>query len=208
MRKVFFSAMPNFEIEKISKAEYKAPEGSRIKSCGEITYPVVMAMESMIEDKDNEEYLVVTVSPKGEDATRHIAALDKELKERGFKHSIESIELEQYAGDSDQAEQAMKEMISKVRKDDDIYVNIEFGPKPVLLAMLFGILIIDNSLKDVNVEGIYYGEKKFGKRGDADDFVFADVSYLYYIGKLAGDMTATDEKSVLNNVEMLLKLGE
>ena len=81
MRKVFFSAMPNFEIEKISKAEYKAPEGSRIKSCGEITYPVVMAMESMIEDKDNEEYLVVTVSPKGEDATRHIAALDKETRE-------------------------------------------------------------------------------------------------------------------------------
>ena len=198
MRKVFFSAMPNFEIERISKAEYKAPEGSRIKPCGEITYPVVMAMESMIEDKDNEEYLVVTVSPKGEDATRHIAALDKELKDRGFKHRI----------DSDQAEQAMKEMISKVRKDDDIYVNIEFGPKPVLLAMLFGILIIDNSLKDVNVEGIYYGEKKFGKRGDADDFIFADVSYLYYIGKLAGDMTATDEKSVLKNVEMLLKLGE
>ena len=206
MRKVFFVANPN--RQGLTGGKYKVPENSRIKDCDEVVYPVIITMESFVEDKEKDDYLVVTVGPKGGNASDHIKALDQELKDRGFHHKLKSIELENYAGDAEMAKQAMKEMIALIEDGDDVYVNIEFGPKPILLAMIYSVLVVDNALDDVSIEGVFYGEKKFNQDGTPKDYVFSDVSYLYYIGRIAGNMVSMGKDALLENIGILMTIGE
>ena len=215
MRKIFFTSMPGGGVDEITAGEYKIPEGSSLKPCGKVAYPVTMTMENMIQDKENEEYAVVMLGPKGNKASQHKAGLDRELESRGFKCKTTVVHYTKKANDQLGAESSIKQLIGAVKNGDEIYVNIEFGANPILFAMLFSIMIVDNALKDVSVEGVFYGEKQFeikdkktGKVVRPEDYIFWDVSYLYYIGKLAGEIPSADEEDVLKNVEMLLSLGK
>lgn len=201
MRKVFITGVP--ASREISKNMYQTTERCRIKPCEEVYFPSNMVMETMIDDKKDEEYQVVTVSYGTDYAKKNIDILKSELVDRGFKNDVKSIFLP--GDDAEMSRKVLLELIDCIHQGDDIYVNIEFGKRPIMLTALYGIEIVDNGLDDVEVEGIFYGETRSYKA--PEEYVMHDVSYLYFLGQMVRDLGIEDEKDLKERITGILSLG-
>lgn len=201
MRKVFITGVP--ASRSISKNIYQTTERCRIKPCDEVYFPSTMVMETMIDDKEGEDYQVITASYGTDHAKKNIDILHSELKERGYKDDVKSVFLP--GDDAEMSRKILLELIDCIHQGDDIYVNIEFGKRPIMLTVLYGVEIVDNGLDDVEVEGIFYGETRSYK--DPEEYVMHDVSYLYYLGQMVGNLEIVDEDDLKSRVSGILSLG-
>ena len=201
MRKVYITGVPAFS-KPVDVVKYPPVGECKLPECYEVGYPITMVMEGTIEDKDNEEYVVIEVGTGSDKTTRHMEKLEKEIKEKGFKCSFERVQ-----GDSGRSAEDPKglvlKMLEKFQEDDDVYVSIEYGAKPITAAILYGIEIADLALEDVEIRGIFYGEKDWDHPGD---YYMQDVSALYYFSQIAGEIGITDKDDLIKTVSELFAL--
>ena len=201
MRKVFITGVP--AAWSIEKKEYQTTEQCRIEACGEVFFPSTMVMETMIEDKSDEDYQVISVSYGTDCAKKNIDILRSELRERGFKDDVRSIFLP--GDDAEMSRKMLLELIDCIHQGDDIYVNIEFGKRPIILTMLYGMEIVDNGLDDVEIAGIFYGENRSHLKPKW--YVMHNVSYLYYLGQMVRDLDIEGEEDLKKRISGILSLG-
>ena len=201
MRKVYVTGVPGFS-KPVDVVKYPPVGACKLPECYEVGYPITMVMEGTIDDKDNEEYVVIEVGTGSEKTTRHMNKLEEEIKSHGFKCSFERVQ-----GDSGRSAEDPKglvlRMLEKFREDDDVYVSIEFGAKPIVAAILYGIEIADLALEDVEIRGIYYGEKDWDHQGD---YYMQDVSALYHFSQIAGEIDIVDREDLIDAVSKLFAL--
>ena len=201
MRKVFITGAPAFS-KPVDVVKYPPIGECKLPECYEVGYPITMVMEGVIENKENEDYAVIVVGTGSDKTSRHMDMLEKEIKSHGFNCPVERVQ-----GDSGRSAEDPKglvlKMLEKFQEDDDVYVSIEFGAKPIVAAILYGIEIADLALEDVEIRGIFYGEKDWDHEGD---YYMQDVSALYHFSQIAGEIGIIDKADLIKTVSTMFSL--
>lgn len=202
MRKVFVSGIIGMG-KRTDLAEYPPAEGCDLPECGKVYYPITMVMEGVVEDKENDEYVVIAVGTGTDNTSKQMDWMEEEIREHGFTN-VEFIRIQGESGRSaEDPKDLVLKMLDKFQEDDDIYVSIEFGAKPITAAILYGIEIADLALEDVEIKGIYYGEKDWENVGK---YYMQDISDLYYFSQIAGEIGITDKDDLIKTVTELFSL--
>ena len=206
MRKVYIEILPvmrNVDMDPGDHTIYEIMKGCRMRSEKPAWYPITMVMESTRDD-DQEETVLVHIGTDSDQTKHNIEVLKNEMKEHGLSPTIQSICVSQEQDDA-MAEDLIRQLIGIIRQGDDIYVSTTFGPKIMLMATLYGIQIVETGLDDVELQGIFYGEKTF--HTVPPKYRLHDITSLYYIGQMIGSIKPSDEKQLQDVVDSLFSLG-
>ena len=206
MRKVYIELMPVMQYVKRENTEphaYETMEGCRIHTETPIWFPITAVMECTREEGDEEEVILVEVGTDSEQTKANTELLHQELKDHGLSQTIKTVTVSQVQ-DNAMTEDLIRQLTGIIRQGDDIYVSATFGTKPMLIAMLYAIQIVETGLKDVEIQGIYYGEKTYQSKPER--YRFYDLSSLYFLGQVVGSIEPGDEEHLQDVLESMFAL--
>ncbi len=201
MRKVYITGVPAFGND-VDYGDYVPIGACWLSECKHVGYPVAMVMEGTINDKEKDEYAVIAVDTGGQTTSRHMDCMEKELKERGFKGEFVRVQ-SQSSRSGETPKELMMGILNNIRKDDDLYISIEFGAKPIQAAILYGTEIAERAFEDLEIRGIFYGEKAWNEPGK---YYMQDVSILYRFSKIAEDIDVENEEELIDTLDELFSL--
>jgi len=205
--------MQNFDAPGVSKeGVFYQPVGScwvEVKENDYTNYPILLVMESVIENKAEEDYLLIAVKQKNPRTDMNETLLRENLSERGFRAGcMQVIELEEKQ-DVDMTETMILEIIRKFQAGDNIYASLEYGTKPASFSMLYALQMAEN-VPDIDVEGVFYGEVTRGKDMDPKDYPsrLNDISHLFYLTSALQNMTVRNAEELEFRIQDMLSMGK
>ena len=206
MRKVYIELMPVMKYVKEGNAEphfYETMEGCRIHTETPIWFPITAVMECTRDEGDEEEIILVEVGSDSEQTSSNAELLHQELKDHGLSPTIKTVTVSQVQ-DNAMTEELILQLTGIIHQGDDIYVSATFGTKPMLIAMLYAIQIAETGLKDVEIQGIFYGEKTY--QSNPERHRFYDLSSLYFLSKVVDGIEPGDEEHLKGVLEGMFAL--
>ena len=100
-----------------------------------------------------------------------------------------------------------KNVVAQLKDNDLIYADITFGMKPYTLGMFTALNYIAKVSNNVRVEQISYAQKYNGAidTDKVEKSVLYDLTTLFYLNKVTGNLSQGDRVSADKMLELLLK---
>ncbi len=201
MRKVFITGIP---MQNAASLSYKAVGHCRIATGFETFLPIIYVMKQILE-KSND-YLLLGVQMQNQDTDTSLSRIREELERYGY--SVKHFHVIGLAEKQDEAmtEELLLKILEKIGPGDDLYASLEYGTKPMMLSTVYALQMASSLYREVDVEGVYYGEIR-RRNGGIEGAYLNDISSLFYLNRIMQQSDISDQEEPLEAVRNLLKLN-
>ena len=115
-------------------------------------------------------------------------------KEIGAVLSYETIDMD-FNPTKQTYNKLITDLTDKIDENAEIYTDITFGHKPEILSLFCALRFVEE-FRDAVVDYIVYGKVEFNKEtGNPENPMLYDITSLYYLFKLMGNIGNTDSKT-------------
>jgi hypothetical protein len=94
----------------------------------------------------------------------------------------------------------LTDLTEKIPENAEIFTDITFGFKPEILSLFCALRFVEE-FRDAIVQYIVYGKAEFNKDGQIEHSMLFDITSLYYLFKLIGNIGNAD----FNTASKMLK---
>jgi hypothetical protein len=196
MKKIIFVDIPMRDLKDNSKQCY-ANTGNTVCKCTEkVWFPINAILADKLKTDDEVKVVLLITNTDNDNSLINVQKFKDELNKISetinAKISYEIIE-STFEETKDVHEKRVRDMISKIENDSDIYADITFGQKP-LPMLLMCVLTFAEKFCNADIKKVIYGKVEFVKHSDGEDYpenpAIYDVTSLYYLNNLVGAMEA------------------
>jgi hypothetical protein len=85
----------------------------------------------------------------------------------------------------------LTDLTEKIPENAEIFTDITFGSKPEILSLFCALRFVEE-FRDAIVQYIVYGKAEFNKAGEIEHPELCDITSLYYLFKLIGNIGNAD----------------
>lgn len=134
---------------------FYSPQGFELKNNRETSFPIIPVIAD--DHQPGEDIKVLAVRTDNTDTVDNYSAFLEELKEIGIQENqVTELRISEMQDDTERLKMLLM-ILDAIPDDALIRTDITFGTKPMSALLLYAMSFIEK-LKDVEVEGIYYGE--------------------------------------------------
>ncbi|MBP5452838.1 MAG: hypothetical protein J6Y16_11430 [Treponema sp.] len=206
MKKIIFCDIP---MKKSMTAMVYAGTGNT--NC---TYskPVMFAINTVLAEslkKDDEVRVILLrtldkAGNSGKNSGLFMQELDAINADIGAKISYETLDSE-FKETKDIHETRLKNMLSKIEENTEIYADITYGPKPLPMILMCVISFAEKFL-NCDVKSVVYGKVDFDDNNKPCNPELYDVTSLYYLNNLTSSMVADNGKDARQSLNEFFSL--
>lgn len=182
------------------------PQGSlELKKNLETSFPIIPVIASEMEN--TEDIKIIAIRTVNNDTKDNYEVFLNEIKNLG----ISTEKVTQIAVVENQSKTIGVNMLMDILKaiptDSLVYADITFGTKPMSSILLYAMSYIEKLNKDVEVEGIYYGElpRENGKPVYERAALY-DLTAYKYLSDVIEELNHLQVKDPLTALEKLLEM--
>lgn len=196
MKKIIFVDIPMRELFETSKQCYANTGNTICKYTEKVWFPINAILAGKLRKDDEVKVVLLITNTEKDNSLINVQKFKDELNQINelikAKISYEIIE-STFEETKDVHEKRVRDMISKVENDSEIYADITFGQKP-LPMLLMCVLTFAEKFCNADIKKIIYGKVEFVKHSDGktcpENPAIYDVTSLYYLNNLVGSMEA------------------
>ena len=171
-------------------------------------YSMSYILDMNTESGDN--LIIVTAVTNGLLAKENYRGFIEEAKsiltEKGTKFEFKTVtQNEKFEGHT--INRFFKDIAHLIKDDDKIYADITFGIKPYTFSMFIAMAYAVRAAKNVSVETVVYALKYSGKSDRESNSKICDLTSLFYLNEIAGQMRAGDKAKADRMLDFLI-MGE
>lgn len=199
--KKFICTIPIQEPNNLYKNKYENPMGiPLLDSSIETRFPIIPIIENAVENDETVTVVMLNIEPHNNTKANFNAFLDElDAIEKEKKCTIvkESIEIH-FSECVEDHLFSFEQLINNIKDDDELYVDITFGTKPLPIVYLMAITCGYKYRKNVSVEYILYGSFNYNDKTSN----LYDVTSLFFMNQTVNSLNGISEpfaaiKSVL-----------
>ena len=97
-----------------------------------------------------------------------------------------------------------KDIAELIQDEDKIYADITFGIKPYTFSMFIAMAYAVRAAKNVSVETVIYALKYSGKNEKEQNSKICDLTSLFYLNEIAGQMRSGDKPAADRMLNFLI----
>ena len=212
MKKIIFVDVPMRELYENSKQCY-ANTGNTICTCNEkVFFPINAVLYDKLKKDDDVKVVLLVTESENNCSECNVQKFKDELNK--LNENIQSnisyeIIKSAFVETKDIHEKRVREMISKLEKDSEIFVDITFGQKP-LPMLLIPVLSFADKFCNADIKKIVYGKVDFVKKSDGKTYPenpeLYDVTSLFYLNNLVCSMESSSITEALNSINTFFSI--
>lgn len=177
------------------------PQGFELKNNRATSFPIIPIITE--DYKKGEEVKVMVIRSDNTDTPDNYAVFLEELAELGISSDqVTEISVKENQDDA-AGVRLLLDILDKIPEDSLIRADITFGTKPMSAILLYAMNFVEK-LKDVEVEGIYYGEIiRSGGEQVEDGAVLHDMTVFKRLGSTIEQietMQLEDPQKILHRI--------
>lgn len=196
MKKIIFVDIPMRGLFETSKQCYANTGNTICKYTEKVWFPINAILAGKLKKEDEVKIVLLITNTEKDNSLINVQKFKDELNQINesikAKISYEIIE-STFEETKDVHEKRIRDMISKIENDSEIYADITFGTKP-LPMLLMCVLTFAEKFCNADIKKIIYGKVEFVKHSDGKIYLenpaIYDVTSLYYLNNLVGSMVA------------------
>lgn len=199
--KKFICTIPIQDPNNLHKNKYENPMGiPLLDSSIETRFPIIPIIESFVENDETVTVVMLKIKPHNNtkvNCKTFLEELEEIEKEKNCKIKKEIIEIH-FSECVEDHLFSFEQLINNIEDDDELYVDITYGTKPLPLVYLMAVTCGYKYRKDVSVEYIIYGSFNYNDKTSN----LYDVTSLFFMNQTVNSLDGIKEpfaaiKSVL-----------
>ena len=203
MKKTFISAISLQSPRGLNEVYYN-PIDFELKHNKKTRFPIIPVIREYIGNIPEDTY-VIAIRPMDADTEENYQTFKRELKNAGVpEENIIPLEM---GGDNSKKSsiKLLLQLLDAIPDDCIVYSDITYNTKPMSAMVLYAMRFIEK-MKNVEVEGIYYGEiHRTNGVPDPDQAFLYDVTVFKQLGDVLDVMEQLGIKDLRAAIERLLK---
>ena len=181
------------------------PQGFELKNNCETCFPIIPVIASETESEEN--IKIIAIRTVNHDTKDNYEVFLNEIENLGIsKDKVTQISVEENQSKTIGMNMLMN-ILKEIPEDSLVFTDITFGTKPMSSILLYAMTYIEKLNKDVEVEGIYYGElpRENGKVAYERASLY-DLTAYKYLSDVIEELNHLEVKNPLAALEKLLKM--
>jgi len=201
--KVVIITAPMRQPDQIEKVQYPVNGNKAIEYEKPVRCPVNGVLAKTM--KKDEQVRVVYIMTCGENSeceqnrknfTDELEEINAEI---GAVLSYDTVEID-FLPTKQTYNKLLTDLTEKIPENAEVFTDITFGSKPEILSLFCALRFVEE-FRDAIVQYIVYGKAEFNKDGQIENPVLCDITSLYYLFKLIGNIGNAD----FENASRMLK---
>jgi len=192
--KVIIITVPMQQPDRVKSVQYPVDGNKAIEYEKPVRCPVNGVLAKTM--KKDEQVRVIYIMTRGENSeceqNRKIFTeeLEKINGEIGAVLSYDTVEID-FLPTKQTYNKLLTDLTEKIPENAEIFTDITFGSKPEILSLFCALRFVEE-FRDAIVQYIVYGKAEFNKDGQIEHPVLCDITSLYYLFKLIGNIGNAD----------------
>jgi hypothetical protein len=195
--KVVTITAPMRRSDQIEPIQYPVDGNKAIEYEKPVRCPVHGVLAKTI--KKDEQVRVIYIMTRGENSEceqnrkNFTDELEKINAEIGAILSYDTVEID-FLPTKQTYNKLLTDLTEKIPENAEIFTDITFGFKPEILSLFCALRFVEE-FRDAIVQYIVYGKAEFNKDGQIERPVLFDITSLYYLFKMIGNIGNADFES-------------
>jgi translation initiation factor 2B subunit (eIF-2B alpha/beta/delta family) len=192
--KVVIITVPMKRPDQIEPIQYPVDGNKAIEYEKPVRCPVNSVLAETM--KKGEQVRVIYIMTRGthseceQNRKNFIDELEEINAEIGAALSYDMVEID-FLPTKQTYNKLLTDLTEKIPENAEIFTDITFGFKPVILSLFCALRFVEE-FRDAIVQYIVYGKAEFNKEGQIERPMLFDITSLYYLFKLIGNIGNTD----------------
>jgi len=192
--KVVIIAVPMKWSDKVEPVVYPVDGNKALEYEKPIRCPMngILA-KTMKKDEEVKVVYIMTIGGKSEcekNKNAFIEELSEINKDIGAVFSFDTVEIE-FEPTKNTYNKLITHLTEKIPENAEIFTDITYGFKPEILSLFCALRFVEEFRNSV-VQYIVYGKAEFNKENKPENSKIYDITSLYYLFKLIGNIGNTD----------------
>jgi hypothetical protein len=192
--KVTIITVPMQQLERVKSVQYPVDGNKAIEYEKPVRCPVNGVLAKTM--KKDEQVRVIYIMTRGthseceQNRKNFTEELEKINAEIGAVLSYDTVEID-FLPTKQTYNKLLTDLTEKIPENAEIFTDITFGSKPEILSLFCALRFVEE-FRDAIVQYIIYGKAEFNKAGQIEHPVLCDITSLYYLFKLIGNIGNAD----------------
>lgn len=213
MKKIIFIDVPMRELFENSKQCYANTGNTICKHNEKVLFPINAVLADKLKNNDDVKIILLVTVSENNCSENNIQKFKDELNKINENiHANISYEVikSEFVETKNIHEKRIREMLSKLENNVEIFADITFGPKPFPM-LLMPVLTFAEKFCNADIKKIVYGKVEFIKHDDGktypEDPELFDVTSLFYLNNLMGSVEAPSYSEALKSLDVLFSFN-
>jgi len=195
--KVVIITVPMQQPDRIKPVQYPVDGNKAIEYEKPVRCPVNGVLAKTM--KKDEQVRVIYIMTRGthseceQNRKNFTDELEKINAEIGAVLSYDTVEID-FLPTKQTYNKLLTDLTEKIPENAEIFTDITFGFKPEILSLFCALRFVEE-FRDAIVQYIVYGKAEFNKDGQIERPVLFDITSLYYLFKMIGNIGNADFES-------------
>jgi hypothetical protein len=192
--KVVIITVPMQQPDRIKSIQYPVDGNKAIEYGKPVRCPVNGVLAKTM--KKDEQVRVIYIMTRGthseceQNRKNFTEELEKINAEIGAVLSYDTVEID-FLPTKQTYNKLLTDLTEKIPENAEIFTDITFGFKPEILSLFCALRFVEE-FRDAVVQYIVYGKAEFNKDGQIERPVLFDITSLYYLFKMIGNIGNAD----------------
>ena len=207
MKKIIFVDIPMRELNDNSKQCYANSGNTKCRYNEKVHFPINAILADKLKQEDDVKVVLLTITTQNDCSTENVRKFQEELTKINNKINakisykiIDSV----FEESKNVHEKRVRDMISVLENDAEIYVDITFEQKPIPM-LLMCVLTFAEKFFNADIKKVVYGKVEFIKHADGKTYPenpeLYDVTLLYYLNNLVGTMEVSSSSEAQKTLD-------
>ena len=158
--KKFITVIPLQVQGQLRRYHYQAVDNSRLQMDGPTSFPILAAVNGYVQP--GEKFRLLAIAADSEDGRRNCAVLQGELEELCRTKGCPCPQIETIPAPADEGVAAQiaafQRLIACVEDDDELFVCVTYGTKPLSQVTLMAVQYAYQAKKNTSISCVVYGQ--------------------------------------------------